>query len=216
MACPAFKPPEARNAATTLTAMAILLGVLFVGITFVADRFGIVPIDFPTTKTVISQVARHLAYGNDTICVLPLPDLHGADPVPRREHVLQRLPTPCRDPCSRRLHAAPVQLPRRSSGLHPRDRHPGIVAIVLLVAFGGNTTALIPLYSIGVFVSFTISQFGMVIHWLHERSAGLALADRDQWPRGHPHGDRLRRRPRGEVRGRRVARRRDHPDPRRC
>src|SRR5439155_18707420 len=54
---PAFKPPEPRNAATTLTAMAILLGILFIGITFVADRFGIVAVDFPTTKTVISQVA---------------------------------------------------------------------------------------------------------------------------------------------------------------
>src|SRR4029079_309822 len=54
---PAFKPPEPRNAATTLTVMGILLRVLFVGITFVADSFGIVPIDFPTVKTVISQVA---------------------------------------------------------------------------------------------------------------------------------------------------------------
>jgi hypothetical protein len=47
-----------------------------------------------------------------------------------------------------------------------------VLAIGLLVAFGGNTTALIPLYSIGVFVSFTISQTGMVRHWLTERSSG--------------------------------------------
>jgi hypothetical protein len=47
-----------------------------------------------------------------------------------------------------------------------------LVAIGLLVAFGGHTTALIPLYSVGVFVSFTISQAGMVVHWLRDRVAG--------------------------------------------
>src|SRR4029079_12055153 len=47
-----------------------------------------------------------------------------------------------------------------------------VVAIGLLVLFGGNTTALIPLYSVGVFISFTISQGGMVIHWLRERRTG--------------------------------------------
>ena len=47
-----------------------------------------------------------------------------------------------------------------------------VLAIALLVAFGGNTTALIPLYSVGVFVSFTISQAGMVRHWLRERGSG--------------------------------------------
>src|SRR6185369_2045313 len=99
---PAFKRPEPKNAATTLTAMAILLGILFVGVTFIADRFGIVAVDEPTTRTVILSA----------------------------------------------------------------------VAIGLLVLFGGNTTALIPLYSVGVFVSFTISQSGMVLHWLHERKAG--------------------------------------------
>ena len=46
------------------------------------------------------------------------------------------------------------------------------VAIALLVVFGGDTHALIPLYSVGVFVSFTISQGGMVVHWLRERTSG--------------------------------------------
>ena len=63
---PAFKPPEARNAATTLVAMAVLLAILFVGITFVADSFGIVPLDEPVTKTVISQVAATI-YGDGSI-----------------------------------------------------------------------------------------------------------------------------------------------------
>ena len=50
--------------------------------------------------------------------VLPVPDVHGADPLPRREHVLQRVPAPRRDPRDGRLHASPVQLPRRSAGVH--------------------------------------------------------------------------------------------------
>jgi len=168
---PAFKPPEAKNAAATLTAMAILLAVLFVGITFVADRFGIVAIDLPTTKTVISQVAA-LAYGHDTLwfylfqaftaLILFLAANTSFNAFPRLAAILAR----------------DGYMPRQMSFRGDRLAFTlgivilSIVAIVLLVAFGGNTTALIPLYSIGVFVSFTISQFGMVLHWLKERSAG--------------------------------------------
>src|SRR5258706_14845925 len=47
-----------------------------------------------------------------------------------------------------------------------------LVAIVVLVAFGGLVTALIPLYAIGVFTSVTLSQVGMVRHWLRERAPG--------------------------------------------
>jgi amino acid transporter len=63
---PAFKPPEPANAAKTLTAVAVLLAVLFVGITFVANGFGIVPIDEPVKRTVISQVAATV-YGDSSI-----------------------------------------------------------------------------------------------------------------------------------------------------
>ncbi|HXI45213.1 MAG TPA: APC family permease, partial [Candidatus Acidoferrales bacterium] len=168
---PAFKPPESRNAATTLTAMAILLGVLFIGITFVADRFGIVAIDFPTTRTVISQVAA-LAYGGDSIwfylfqtftaLILFLAANTSFNAFPRLAAILAR----------------DGYMPRQMSFRGDRLAFTlgivilSIVAIALLVAFQGNTTALIPLYSIGVFVSFTISQYGMVVHWLKERSAG--------------------------------------------
>ncbi|HEX7949549.1 MAG TPA: APC family permease [Candidatus Limnocylindrales bacterium] len=168
---PAFKPPESRNAATTLTAMAILLAVLFIGITFVADRFGVVAIDFPTTKTVISQVAA-LAYGPDSIwfylfqaftaLILFLAANTSFNAFPRLAAILAR----------------DGYMPRQMSFRGDRLAFTlgivilSIVAIVLLVAFQGNTTALIPLYSIGVFVSFTISQYGMVLHWLKARSAG--------------------------------------------
>ena len=58
------------------------------------------------------------------------------------------------------------------------------VAAGLLVIFGGDTHALIPLYSVGVFVCFTLSQAGMVRHWLAEREPRLALAARAQRRRG--------------------------------
>ena len=169
---PAFKPPESRNAATTLTAMAILLGVLFVGITFVADRFGIVAIDVPATKTVISQVAARV-YGDGSIffylfqtftaLILFLAANTSYNAFPRLAAIL----------------AKDGYMPRQFSFRGDRLAFTqgivvlSVVAIGLLVLFGGNTTALIPLYSVGVFVSFTISQGGMVVHWLRERSPGF-------------------------------------------
>jgi amino acid transporter len=168
---PAFKRPESRNAATTLTAMALLLGVLFIGITFIADRFGIVAIDYPTTRTVISQVAA-FAYGPDsawfylfqafTALILFLAANTSFNAFPRLAAILAR----------------DGYMPRQMSFKGDRLAFTlgivllSVVAIALLVIFGGNTTALIPLYSIGVFISFTISQGGMVIHWLRERSPG--------------------------------------------
>ena len=168
---PAFKPPEAKNAATTLTAVAILLAILFMGITFVADSFGIVPVDVPTTRTVISQVAATI-YGDGSIwfylfqaftaLILFLAANTSYNAFPRLGAIL----------------AHDGYMPRQMSFRGDRLAFTlgivllSIVAITLLVYFGGNTTALIPLYSVGVFVSFTISQSGMVIHWLRERSSG--------------------------------------------
>ncbi len=66
---PAFKPPEAKNAATTLAVMAALLATLFIGITFLAVNFAILPIDFPEKKTVIAQVAQTV-YGDGILFYL--------------------------------------------------------------------------------------------------------------------------------------------------
>ena len=63
---PAFKPPESKNAATTLMAMAGILAVLFIGITFLATNFAVFPIDEPAKKTVMAQVAG-IVYGGDSI-----------------------------------------------------------------------------------------------------------------------------------------------------
>jgi amino acid transporter len=167
----AFKPPEAKNAAATLVAMAALLGILFVGITFVAGSFGIVPIDEPTKKTVVSQVAATV-YGDASIgfylfqaftaLILFLAANTSFNAFPRLAAILAR----------------DGYMPRQFSFRGDRLAFTlGIVilstvAAGLLVLFGGDTHALIPLYSVGVFVSFTISQGGMVVHWLRERGRG--------------------------------------------
>ncbi len=168
---PAFKPPEPKNAASTLTAVAILLGILFMGITFVALNFGIVAIDEPAPKTVISQVAA-LSFGDGSIgfylfqaftaLILFLAANTSYNAFPRLAAILAR----------------DGYLPRQFSFRGDRLAFTSgivilsLVAISLLIIFEGNTTALIPLYSVGVFVSFTISQGGMVRHWLLERSSG--------------------------------------------
>lgn len=168
---PAFKPPEPRNAATTLTAMAILLGALFVGITFVADGYGIVAIDDPTKQTVISQVAATVfgagsamfyLFQTLTALILFLAANTAYNAFPRLAAIL----------------AEDGYMPRQFAFRGDRLAFTlGVlmlsgVAIALIVVFGGDTHALIPLYSVGVFVSFTISQAGMVRHWLAEQSGG--------------------------------------------
>jgi amino acid transporter len=168
---PAFKPPEPRNAATTLTVMAILLGVLFIGLTFVADSFGIVPVDEPAVKTVISQVAATI-YGDNTIAfylyqaftalILFLAANTSFNAFPRLAAILAR------DGYMPRQFSFRGDRLAFTSGIVILS----IAAITLIVAFGGITTALIPLYAVGVFIAFTIGQAGMVRHWLAERSPG--------------------------------------------
>ena len=168
---PAFKPPEPVNAARTLTVVAALLAVLFIGITFVADSFGIVPVDEPAKVTVISQVAATV-YGDGAIgfylfqaftaLILFLAANTSYNAFPRLAAIL----------------ATDGYMPRQFTFRGDRLAFTAgivilsVVAIGLLIGFGGETHALIPLYSVGVFVSFTISQAGMVRHWLRERTSG--------------------------------------------
>jgi amino acid transporter len=169
---PAFKPPESKNAATTLTAVAILLAILFLGITFVADSFGVLPTpEGQVPKTVISQVAA-VIYGADTIpfylfqtftaLILFLAANTSYNAFPRLAAIL----------------ATDGYMPRQFSFRGDRLAFTSgvvilsIVAITLLLAFGGQTHALIPLYSVGVFIAFTVGQSGMIVHWLRERPPG--------------------------------------------
>ncbi len=171
----AFKKPEPKNAAATLTVMAILLAVLFVGITFVADSFGLVPIDDPVTgtvrETVVAQVAATV-YGSGSIgfylfqaftaLILFLAANTSFNAFPRLAAIL----------------AQDGFMPRHFGLRGDRLAFTlgiallGGISAALLAFFGGETTLLIPLYSVGVFVSFTISQAGMVRHWLAERTSG--------------------------------------------
>jgi amino acid transporter len=164
---PAFKPPEAANAATTLTVMAVLLGVIFVGISLLAAAYGIVPTE---TETLISQVGRAV-YGSGplyflfqaaTALILLLAANTGYNGAPRLAQIL----------------ATDGYLPRQFSFRGDRLAYSygivilAVVSAAFVVIFDGSVTALIPLYSVGIFFSFTLSQGGMVRHWWHDRGGG--------------------------------------------
>ena len=170
---PAFKPPESRNAANTLVAMAVLLAILFVGITVVADGFGILPTE-EGGRTVVAMVAA-VVFGADsplfyafqasTALILFLAANTSFNAFPRLAALL----------------AADGYMPRQFAFRGDRLAFSwGIVllagvAAALLAAFGGDTHALIPLYSVGVFVCFTLSQAGMVRHWAREGGPGWVV-----------------------------------------
>jgi amino acid transporter len=168
---PAFKPPEARNAATTLAVMAALLGTLFIGITFVAVNLGIAHLDEPEKRTVISQVARAV-YGDGSIpfflfqaftaVLLFLAANTSFNAFPRLLAILAN------DGFMPRQFALRGDRLAYSYGILVLAS----VAASLVVIFQGETHLLIPLYAVGVFIDFTISQAGMIRHWLRERGRG--------------------------------------------
>jgi amino acid transporter len=168
----AFKKPEAKNAATTLTWMAALLGTFFFGISVLAHRLEPVP---GHDETVLSQLARHVYGGSGamywimqitTFSILILAANTAFADFPRLASILSK----------------DRYMPRQFANRGDRLVFSNGIAIlavfagVLIVAFGGNTTRLIPLYAVGVFVAFTISQAGMVVHHRRGREPG--------WQRG--------------------------------
>ena len=169
---PAFRSPEAKNAVQTLTTMAVLAIAMFVGITLLAHAYHVVPSE---TETVISQIARGTFGGRGTLyfCVqlatmliLVLAANTAYADFPRLASIVAR----------------DAYLPRQFSNQGDRLAFSnGIVVLsvfagILLIAFAGDTHALIPLYMIGVFISFTLSQTGMVIHWRRLREAGWRMS----------------------------------------
>jgi amino acid transporter len=164
---PAFKPPEARNASIVLTWLGIILLVLFFGITYLAYDFGIVPKEH---ETVVSQLARHVFGGGPlyyeiqavTMLILLLAANTSFQDFPRLAYFLAR------DRYIPRQFATQGDRLVFSNGIVIL----GSVAIALLVIFAGDTHALIPLYAVGVFISFTASQAGMVRRWLRVRGDG--------------------------------------------
>ena len=164
---PAFKPPEARNAAITMGWMAAVLGTLFIGVSVLASALGITPL---ADETVVSQVARrlfgdgfpyYLVQGSTTLILVLAANTSFAD-FPRLNSLLARdryAPRQFRTLGDRLVFSNGILI---LAGL----------AAALIVVFGGDTHALIPLYAVGVFISFTLSQAGMVRHWLTDGGAG--------------------------------------------
>lgn len=165
---PAFKPPEARNAAVTLLVMAGCAVTLFMGVTLLAGAFHIVP---RHEETVISQLNRAILGGRGafyflvqaaTTMILVLAANTAFSDFPRLASIVARdkfLPRQLANQGDRLAFSNGIVMLSALSG-------------VLLFAFGGDTHALIPLYMLGVFVSFTLSQTGMVIKWRRERKPG--------------------------------------------
>ena len=165
---PAFKPPEAKNAAATMMIMAVLSITMFLGITLLAQAYGILPSE---QETVVSQLARGVFGGRGvpyylvqaaTMLILVLAANTAYADFPRLASILAR---------DRYL---PRQFMNQGDRLAFSNGILGLSAFaaLLLVLFGGDTHALIPLYMIGVFLSFTLSQGGMVMHWRTASRAG--------------------------------------------
>lgn len=168
---PAFRRPEPRNAATTLTTMGVILGSLFLGVSVLASHLEPYPSE---QETVISQMGRavfgtgalHTVLQFATAGILVLAANTAYVDFPRLSSII----------------AKDGYLPRQFANRGDRLVFSnGILflagaAAILLVAFGGLTNALIPLYAVGVFTSFTLSQTGMVRHHLRLREQG--------WKRG--------------------------------
>jgi amino acid transporter len=165
---PAFRPPESKNAASTMLMMAALSITMFLGITLLSEAYHIIPSE---QETVVSQLARgvfgdrgpaYYAIQAATMLILVLAANTAYADFPRLASILAR------------DRYVPRQFMNQGDRLAFSNGIVGlsVFAAILLVAFGGDTHALIPLYMIGVFVSFTLSQAGMVVHWWRLRGPG--------------------------------------------
>lgn len=160
----AFKRPESKNAALTMVGMAAILGTLFLGISMMAYYYGVLPRE---DETVVSQIAR-LTFGGgplyylvqvSTMLILILAANGAFAGFPRLASILAR----------------DGYMPHQMAILGDRLVFSnGIIILAvfscsLIVLFNGDTHALIPLYAVGVFLSFTLAQTGMVRRWIHKR-----------------------------------------------
>lgn len=164
---PAFRKPEARNASLTLLLMVFILGVMFLGISVLASSYGLVPHD---DESVVSQLARQVVGEGffyfviqiATALILVLAANTSYADFPRLASLLSR------DRFLPRQFSSRGDRLVFSNGILAL----GIFAALLVVFFDAREQAMLPLYAIGVFISFTLSQFGMVRHWLRTREAG--------------------------------------------
>lgn len=164
---PAFKPPESKNAGQTLIVMVALLSGLFLGITFLANHYPI-EVHAHGGPTVLAQLSGEV-FGEGsllfyyvqfaTLFILSLAANTAYADFPRLASLI----------------AKDRFLPRQLTNFGDRLVYSNgiillaIAAAVLIVIFDAREHNLLPLYAVGVFISFTLSQSGMVIHWLSER-----------------------------------------------
>jgi len=168
---PVFREPAARNAQRTLVVMALLMGALFVGSIGLTQSLAVVA---GPEETVLSALARRLLGGGpahllvqvSTMLILAVAANTSYAGFPRLAAVL----------------AADGFLPRQLTGLGDRLVYAnGIVLLslatgALIVLFRGDSHTLVPLFAVGVFLAFTLSQAGMVLHWRRERGPAWRLA----------------------------------------
>jgi amino acid transporter len=169
---PAFKPVEWKNAQQTMIIMATLLGVMFLGTSYLAVSVGAHPAGAGGVgESLLSQVGRTVFSGRgplyyilqiSTMGILVLAAQTSFADFPRLSSILAR------DGYFPRQFALRGERLAFNSGIVAL----ALVSIFLVVAFNGSADALIGLYAIGVFTSFTLSQSGMVRHWFAERGPG--------------------------------------------
>lgn len=165
---PVFKKPETRNASTTLTLMAVILGSLFLGITFLTLTYH-VEANHTGNPTVVAQLAAAVFTGPlrflfpvfqlAVLSILTLSAETSYSAFPRLASLLAR------------DRFMPSQFAFKGDRL---AFSVGVIVLatlasLLLIGFQGDTTRLINLFAVGVFVSFTLSQAGMVVHWWRQR-----------------------------------------------
>jgi amino acid transporter len=171
---PVFQKPEVRNAKRTMTIMVLLLGLFFLGVSYFARHYHVLPTE---NETVLSQIGRlvfqnkflYLCMQGATAAILCLAANTAYADFPRLASIM----------------ALDRYLPRQLHNLGDRLVYSngivslGVTSILLVILFSANTHSLVPLYSVGVFLSFTLSQTGMIVHHLRHKEEhwkkGLAL-----------------------------------------
>ena len=165
---PAFRPPESKNASATLVWMAVLAITMFLGITVLAHAYHVMPTDQESGLSQLggaifgSKTALYYIVQAATMMILVLAANTAFADFPRLSSIVSRdgfLPRQFMNQGDRLAF---------SNGIIVLS----VFAAVLIVGFRGDTQSLLPLYMIGVFISFTLSQAGMVIHWRRTREAG--------------------------------------------
>ncbi len=167
---PTFKSPQARNAGITLIVMAVLMGILFLGSIGLTQFLGVVA---GPQETILSALARqilgngfgYLLIQTSTLLILAVAANTSFAGFPRVAAIL----------------ASDKFLPRQLTGLGDRLVFTNGILLLsgatafLIIIFGGESHALVPLFAVGAFLAFTLSQSGMVRYWLRERGANWKL-----------------------------------------